>query len=180
MRKGFTLIELMIVVAIIGILAMMAIPAYNDYVKRTYVAEGFANLAPLKIAILEYYDANGRLPYYLNDIKNYLTILDPHPSGIYTGVYQTSPKTFVALYFPGTPESYQFGGVLYMYVSEDIQKNQYSNWPAEVPIVPVIEGGTITWVCGAEAVRKYPRLVSTGWGQNSIKDRYLPSACRLK
>lgn len=53
MQKGFTLIELMIVVAIIGILAAIAIPAYQDYIGRSQVAEGPALLGGLKTPLTE-------------------------------------------------------------------------------------------------------------------------------
>ena len=54
-QKGFTLIELMIVVAIIGILAAMAIPAYTDYTGRAQAAEAFALLDGVKMPMTEYY-----------------------------------------------------------------------------------------------------------------------------
>ncbi|MES1195948.1 MAG: prepilin-type N-terminal cleavage/methylation domain-containing protein, partial [Steroidobacter sp.] len=57
-QKGFTLIELMIVVAIIGILAAIAIPAYQDYTVRSKVTEGLTLADSAKIAVSEGYQAN--------------------------------------------------------------------------------------------------------------------------
>jgi type IV pilus assembly protein PilA len=61
-QQGFTLIELMIVVAIIGILAAIAIPAYQDYTIRAQVSEGLNLAAGAKAAITEYYQNTGNLP----------------------------------------------------------------------------------------------------------------------
>jgi type IV pilus assembly protein PilA len=61
-NQGFTLIELMMVVAIIGILAALALPAYQDYTKRAHIEEGLTLAADAKLAIAEYYATNGKFP----------------------------------------------------------------------------------------------------------------------
>lgn len=61
-QQGFTLIELMIVVAIIAILAAIAIPAYQDYVIRSQVSEGMSLADGSKTAISEFYSNYGRFP----------------------------------------------------------------------------------------------------------------------
>jgi len=62
MQKGFTLIELMIVVAIIAILAAIAIPAYQDYLIRTQVSEGAVLTDGAKTAVSEFYSNKGAFP----------------------------------------------------------------------------------------------------------------------
>ncbi len=61
-QAGFTLIELMIVVAIIGILAAIALPAYQDYTKRSHVSEGLSLAGAAKMGVSEYYADKGEWP----------------------------------------------------------------------------------------------------------------------
>ena len=66
-QQGFTLIELMIVIAIVGILAAIALPAYQDYTVRARMSEPMAKLAEAKSSIAEFYAANGNLPANLGE-----------------------------------------------------------------------------------------------------------------
>jgi type IV pilus assembly protein PilA len=68
MQKGFTLIELMIVIAIIGILASFAIPAYQDYLARAQVAEGVTLSGAGKTPLSEYFADQGIWPLLASDV----------------------------------------------------------------------------------------------------------------
>lgn len=62
MQAGFTLIELMMVVAIIGILAAVAIPAYQDYTRRAYISEALMAASAARTAMEEYHASNNAWP----------------------------------------------------------------------------------------------------------------------
>ncbi len=81
-QQGFTLIELMIVVAIVGILAAIAIPAYQDYIARSKVSEGLASLAEAKTSVSEYYSTNGTLATSATSIGIDTTRTTPYTSGM--------------------------------------------------------------------------------------------------
>lgn len=80
-KKGFTLIELMIVVAIIGILAAVAIPAYSNYTKRAKVSEITNAMGAVGSAMMEYYSDKGEWPEPINTIagiRDTLGVTVPH------------------------------------------------------------------------------------------------------
>jgi type IV pilus assembly protein PilA len=71
MQQGFTLIELMIVVAIIGILASIALPAYQDYVAKAQVSDPVTVIGGIKMKVLDYFQQEGACPDNTSAIPNY-------------------------------------------------------------------------------------------------------------
>lgn len=91
-QQGFTLIELMIVIAIIGILAAIAIPMYQDYTARAHVTEGLGLAASAKLAVSEVYAETGKFP--TNNTQAGL----PRPNqidGNYTASVEVSGQGFI-------------------------------------------------------------------------------------
>ena len=107
MRKnqwGFTLIELMIVVAIIGILAAIAIPMYLDYTTRSQIAEGLNVAGGAKSAVTEYYQDRGAFPTNNaeagldapgNIIGKYVVSISVDSSGVVTILYGNEAHPFM-------------------------------------------------------------------------------------
>ena len=81
-NKAFSLIELLIVIAIIGILSAVALPSYSNYVVKARVSEGLALLSPYKNKISEYYNLNGKFPKDDNASDIGLPVSEGLPSGI--------------------------------------------------------------------------------------------------
>src|SRR5437660_5477791 len=96
-QKGFTLIELMIVVAIIGILAAIAIPAYQDYTIRAQVTEGLNLASSVKASVGEYFANNGTWPVGLVGASPALGFVN-NPSGKYVTKVDVATGTIVITY----------------------------------------------------------------------------------
>jgi len=117
MQKGFTLIELMIVVAIIAILAAIAIPAYQDYLVRAQVSEGAVLGSGEETALAEFYDNTGHFPTTTasagiagsaSTTGKYVTSVSITTSGLITAVYGAQANTAIkgsALVFSAIPTS---------------------------------------------------------------------------
>jgi len=102
-QQGFTLIELMIVVAIIGILAAIAIPAYQDYTIRAQVAEGLNLSAGAKAAVSEYFMDRGVLP--LNNAEAGIATVATQIQGNYVSQLQVQNGIITVTYSSAAPQS---------------------------------------------------------------------------
>ena len=128
LQKGFTLIELMIVVAIIGILAAIAIPAYSDYTIRAQVSEGLTLAGGAKAAVSEFVMDTGRFPS-----TNALAGLSA-PADI-DGKYTTSVSVEAAL-----------GQIQITYGGTDAHTNITGN---TLVLSAVTTAGSVVWSCPA-------------------------------
>ncbi|NIL94530.1 MAG: prepilin-type N-terminal cleavage/methylation domain-containing protein [Woeseiaceae bacterium] len=128
-QHGFTLIELMIVVAIIGILAAIAIPAYQDYTIRAQVSEGLNLSGGAKAAVTEYFQDRGVLP-----LDNATAGLEA--AGNIQGKYvaQVSVATGVI--------SVQYGNSAHQVIS--------NQWLLLSPVTA--QAGSVQWVCSSGAI----------------------------
>ena len=112
-QQGFTLIELMIVVAIIGILAAIALPAYQDYTVRAKVSELVLAADSCKTSVTEYFQSQGSLPGSItaagcdNQKSTYVTSLDVGANGVITvtAAAPTEIATKTVVFTPALPAS---------------------------------------------------------------------------
>ena len=166
-QQGFTLIELMIVVAIIGILAAIAIPAYQDYTIRAQVTEGLNLAAAAKAAVAETFSATSNWP-----TNNTTAGLDPTPTNI-SGKYVSGVAVSA-------------GGQITISYGLQAHTNIGGGGAADetLMLTPFISpNGDVSWQCGSWVMDASLSMATgaaaqgTGTG-GSVDQKYRPANCR--
>jgi type IV pilus assembly protein PilA len=158
-QKGFTLIELMIVVAIIGILAAIAIPAYQDYTIRAQVTEGLNLASDLKAGVGEVYAQTGTFAGITTQTLLGSGAADTDKAGKYvTGINVTDGVITITY---GSQANSKISG-------------------ATLALAPASNtNGDVVWICGKHAI---PSSVVSGGGgaatNTSLLGKYMPANCR--
>ena len=152
-NKGFTLIELMIVIAIIGILATIAIPAYSDYAKRAKVSEALASAGKCKSEVSAYMQTNRNLPRVANG---------------FGCESLTSVTTYIGSIQTGTDGSI---GVSVQDIDPAVNGKMLSMVPVDSAGVVYATGNVqvYKWICGSRTL---------GIKKTTIPPNFLPGSCR--
>jgi len=136
-QSGFTLIELMIVVAIIGILAAIAIPQYGAYTARAQASEALSIASPLKTAVAEYVQINAGFP---KTNKEAGAMAKEKYKGTYVKEATIGAKGKITLLFETKGVKANLGG-------------------KTITLTPTDTGGAVTWVCGNTLEADYQNYV---------------------
>ncbi|HEZ4763927.1 TPA: pilin [Neisseria meningitidis] len=156
LQKGFTLIELMIVIAIVGILAAVALPAYQDYTARAQVSEAILLAEGQKSAVTEYYLNHGKWPGNNSDagVASSSTI-----KGKYVQKVEVNNGVVTAT-------------MLSSGVNKEIQGKKLSLWAKR-------QDGSVKWFCGQPVERNTADDDDvTAASDKQIDTKHLPSTCR--